>query len=70
LREGEGKPQYQEAQVITLVRFTRALDRAASAHRARREHDESLSDPRVAAEHEIAISRSLDQSGVGCRFCS
>jgi hypothetical protein len=28
-----------------------------------------LEDPRVASEHRIAHSRSLDEGGAGCTFC-
>ena len=38
--------------------------------RERVDHDRLLADPRCAIEHRIAHSRSLDETGVGCRYCA
>jgi hypothetical protein len=35
----------------------------------RRDHDEALSDPRVAAEHRVANDRARARGNPGCPFC-
>ena len=37
---------------------------------SRRDHDRAMADPRVAAEHRLAIDRSRDSGGPGCEFCN
>jgi hypothetical protein len=37
--------------------------------RARREHDRVMKDRGIALEHQIQISRALDQGERGCTFC-
>jgi hypothetical protein len=39
-------------------------------YRARREHDEVMADPRIAAEHYVQIARSVERGEAGCRFCT
>ncbi len=35
----------------------------------RREHEFAMSDPGVANEHALSISRALDRGEPGCTFC-
>jgi hypothetical protein len=37
---------------------------------SRRDHDRAMADPRVAAEHRLAIDRSRDRGDGGCYFCN
>lgn len=36
---------------------------------SRRDHDRAMADPRVAAEHRLAIVRSRARGDGGCEFC-
>jgi hypothetical protein len=44
-----------------------AQRRASTA--ALREHDDAMSDPRVANEHRAAINRAQSRGEPGCTFC-
>ncbi|MGA2758219.1 MAG: hypothetical protein ABSF58_12785 [Solirubrobacteraceae bacterium] len=52
-----------------LTRLHRFGSSLVQQYLERLEHDRGLADPRVASEHRIAHSRSLDEGGDGCTFC-
>jgi hypothetical protein len=37
--------------------------------RARREHDDAMTDRRIAIEHRLQVNRSVELGRGGCRFC-
>jgi hypothetical protein len=52
-----------------LTRLHRFGSSLVHQYLERLEHDRGLEDPRVASEHRIAHSRSLDEGGAGCTLC-
>ena len=50
-----------------LLRRVAALPRRIAA---RREHDDAMSDPRIAAEHAFQIAHATSHGKPGCEFCS
>jgi hypothetical protein len=54
-------------------RFRRLTQQTAKLRRRaaeRREHDEIMRDPRMAAEHVAAASRATTDGRPGCAFCT
>jgi hypothetical protein len=48
------------------------LDRVAGLPRriaVRREHDAAMSDPRMAAEHQVQVAHETSHGRPGCEFC-
>jgi hypothetical protein len=56
-----------------MVTILGALTRRVAARRAYtaalHEHDNAMSDSRVAVEHRAAINRALERGERGCLFC-
>jgi hypothetical protein len=52
-----------------LIARRERLDQLRRDRRERLEHDQAMSDPRIATEHHLARLRSVEAGGQDCPFC-
>ena len=52
-----------------LIARRERLDQMRRARRERLEHDQAMSDPRIATEHHLARLRTVEAGGQDCPFC-